>query len=119
MDVSEQTAALDSEFFTDILEKNKAAVREAVRDTMLESVKRQFQWELPDTVRKAVTEFVNDEIVPEIKAELMANKAAFVEAGTEIARGAAAEIAKAFQEQIAKNLTQSWNIRKVVEALVQ
>jgi hypothetical protein len=111
--------ALDATFFTDILESNKDAVRAAVRDTMLDSVKRQFQWELPEAVKKTVTDFVNDEIIPEIKAELESNKEAFITAATDMARGVAGEIAKAMQEQVAKNLTQSWNVRKLAEALFQ
>jgi hypothetical protein len=109
--------ALDGAFFTGVLETNKDAVRAAVRDALLDGVKRQFQWELPDTVKKAVAEFVTEEIVPEIRAELEANKEAFVAAATQMAAGAAAEIAKAMQEQIAKNLTNSWTLRKVTEEL--
>lgn len=111
--------ALDAEFFTDILESNKDAVRAVVRDALMESVKRQFQWEIPEAVKKAVTEFVTTEIIPEITAELMANKAAFVDAATVMVRGAPAEIGKAMQAQLAKNLSQSWTLRKVVEACFQ
>jgi hypothetical protein len=108
---------LDGAFFTDVLENNKDSVRAAVRDALLDSVKRQFQWELPEAVKKTVSEFVADEIIPEIKAELEANKEAFITAATDMARGCAAEIAKAMQEQVAKNLTQSWNVRKLADAI--
>ena len=80
-------------------------------------MKRQFQWELPEAVKKAVTEFVTEEIIPEVKAELEANKDVFVTAATEMVKGAPAEIGKAMQAQLAKNLTDSWKVRKIVEAL--
>ena len=113
------TAALDAAFFTDILESNKAKVREAVRDSLLEGVKREFQWELPQAVRKVVNEFISEEIVPEIRAELETNKEEFVRAATDIVKGATAEIGKALQEHLAKNLAQSWTMRKLTEALFQ
>jgi transcription termination factor NusB len=116
MDVAVQSPALDAEFFNEILESNKDAVRATVRDALLEGVKRQFQWELPDAVKKAVAEFVTDEIIPEIKAELEANKDTFVQAATDMVRGAPAEIGKAMQAHLAKNLTDSWKLRQVVEA---
>lgn len=109
--------ALDADFFTDILETNKDAVRATVRDALLDGVKRQFQWELPEAVKKAVTEFVTEQIIPEVKAELEANKDVFVNAATEMVRGAPAEIGKAMQEQLAKNLTDSWKLRKLIEAM--
>ncbi|MES2752775.1 MAG: hypothetical protein V4661_15510 [Pseudomonadota bacterium] len=110
---------IDAAFFTEVLESNKASVREAVKETILNSVKQQFQWELPETVKKVFSDFITEEVVPEIRAELEANKAAFVDAATEIARTAAAEVGKALQKQIAENLTKSWNLRNVVEALTR
>ncbi len=110
---------LNEEFFTNVLEENKDTVRAAVRDALLEGVKRQFAWELPEAVKKAVQEFVAEEIIPAIKADLEANKDTFVTAATDMVRGAPAEIGKAMQEQLAKNLTQSWTLRKIVEACFQ
>jgi hypothetical protein len=106
---------LDAEFFTEVLESNKDAVRATVRDALLAGVKRQFEWELPEAVKKTVNEFITEEVVPEVRAELSANKDAFVAAATEMAKSASVEIAKAMQTTIAKNLTNSWTLRKVVE----
>lgn len=115
----DERPGLDAAFFTEILESNKSKVRDAVRDSLLEGVKREFQWELPQAVRKVVNDFIAEEIVPEIKAELETNKKAFVEAATEIVKGATGEIGKALQDHLAKNLSQSWTMRKLVEALFQ
>jgi hypothetical protein len=111
--------ALNEEFFTSVLEENKDAVRATVRDALLEGVKRQFAWEVPDAVKKAVAEFITEENIPEIKAELEANKETFVIAATEMVRGVPAEIGKAMQKQLAKNLTNSWTLRKITEACFQ
>lgn len=110
-------SGLSADFFTDILESNKAAVQATVRDALLAGVKRQFEWELPEAVKKAVQEFITDEIVPGIQAELQANKAVFVNAATEMVKGAPAEIGKAMQAHVAKNLADSWKLRKLTEAM--
>lgn len=111
--------AIDEAFFTEVLESNRDAVRESVKQAMLEGIKRQYEWELPNAVKETVSAFVRDEIVPEIKANLEANKDVFVDAATEMVKGAPAEIGKAMQKQLAENLTNSWQLRKIVEACFQ
>lgn len=107
---------MNTEFYTDVLEENKDAVRAAVKNALLEGVKRQFEWELPQAVKDEVHTFIKTEIVPAIQADLIKNKEAIVDAATEMVRGAPAEIGKAMQEQLAKNLTNSWQLRQIVEA---
>ena len=113
------TVALDAAFFTSILDENRDAVRASVKEALLAGVKRQFEWEIPDAVKREVSAFVTEEVIPEIRAELMANKAAFVSAATDIAKAAPIELAKAMQEAVAKNLANSWTLKKVVEELVR
>jgi hypothetical protein len=108
---------ISAEFFTSVLDSNREQVQAAVRDAMLDGIKRQFQWELPEAVKKEVTAFMVEEVIPQIRAELTANKDEFVTAATTLARAAPAELAKAMQEHVAKQLTNSWTLRKVTEAL--
>jgi len=110
-------AGLTADFFTEVLESNREQVRAAVRDAMLDGVKRQFQWELPEAVKREVQAFITEDIIPAIRADLIANKETFVTAATQMASAAPAEIAKAMQEHMAKNLTNSWTLRKVVDAM--
>lgn len=107
---------MDATFYTDVLEENKDAVRAAVTNALLDGVKRQFEWELPQAVKETVNDFIKTEVVPAIQADLEKNKDAIVAAATEIVRGVPAEIGKAMQEHLAKNLTQSWTLRQIVEA---
>jgi hypothetical protein len=111
--------SLNEEFFNEVLESNKDAVRRAVQDALLAGVKRQFEWELPAAVKATVEKFILDEVVPAIHADLAANKEALVTAATEMVRGVPAEIGKAMQEKLAANLTNSWTMRKIVEAAFQ
>lgn len=115
---NENDKPLTADFFTGILDENREAVRAAVRDTLLESVKKQFAWEVPEAIRKEVSDFITSEVIPDVRAELMKNKAAFVDAATELAKAAPIELAKAMQQRIAENLTSSWKLKKVIEELV-
>ena len=113
------TDGIDQDFFTSVLESNKAAVQAAVRDAMMDGIKRQFEWEIPATLKKAVDEFITEEVMPAVRAELTANKDVFVNAATEMVKLAPAEIGKAMQGHLAKNLTNSWQVRKIIEACFQ
>lgn len=115
---TQNNESLTSDFFTGILDENREKVRAAVRDTLLESVKQQFKWEVPEAIRKEVSDFIATEVIPDVRAELMKNKAAFVDAATEIAKAAPIELAKAMQQKVAENLTNSWKLKKVIEELV-
>ena len=111
--------AIDEAFFSEVLESNRDAVRNSVKEALLSGIKRQFEWELPEAVKATVAEFIRDEIIPELKADLEANKDVFVDAATEMVKAAPAEIGKAMQTHLAKNLTNSWTLRKIVEAAFQ
>jgi len=107
---------ISADFFTDILESNKGAVKAAVTDALMSGIKRQFEWELPNALKEEVAKFITDEIVPEIRSQLLANKDELVGAATTMVRGIPAEIAKAMQEKLANNLTQSWQLTKIIDA---
>lgn len=110
---------INEQFYTEILEQNKDAVRQAVADAMLDSIKREFQWELPNALKKVVNEFIEEEIAPSVRAQLLENKDELVQAATALIAGVPAEIGKALQMHLAKTLTDSWKLRKVTEALFQ
>ena len=108
---------MEDKFYTEILEENKEAVREKVRQTILDGIQEKFKWELPNAVNEAVNEFVKDEVVPEIKAQLLEDKDEIVNAATTIAKGIPVELGKALQERLAKNLAESWTIKKIAKEL--
>src|SRR5690554_2244652 len=105
---------MDAEFFNNVLEQNKDAVREQVKQSLLDSIKRQNAWELPDQVKKEVAAFMEKEVLPEIRNALLENKDEIVSAATECVRSVPAEIGKAMQKQVAENLTSSWKLRGVI-----
>lgn len=85
---------------------------------MIESVTQKLRWEVPESINKAVKEFVEEEVVPEIRAALLEDKDEIVNAATAFVRGIPGEIGKALQANVAGNLTKSWNLKKIVEAVI-
>ena len=109
-------AEISTDFFTDILENNRENVKSAVTEALMSGIKRQFEWELPNSVKEEVTKFITDEVAPEIRAQLLANKDELVDAAITMVRGIPAVIAVSMQEQLAKNLTNSWTLTQIVQA---
>lgn len=108
---------MDADFYKEVLEENKEAVKQKVKEAMLDAVTRKFSWEVPEQINSIVSEFITEEIAPALRDELMENKNAIVESATTIVSGIPAELGKALQEHLAKNFTDSWKLRKVTEAM--
>ena len=108
---------MNDEFYKEILEENKEAVKNKIREAMFDGIKRQFEWELPNAVKEEVQKFIKEEITPSIREDLLQNKDAMVEAATNMIAGIPAEIGKKLQEDLAVNLKNSYKLRKITEAL--
>ena len=108
---------MNTDFYTEILEENKEAVKQRVKDAILESVTCRFEWEVPEALNKLVADFMKKEIIPELRKELYESKDEFVDLATEIIRGVPAELGKAMQAKLAETLTDSWKLKKVTSAL--
>ncbi len=109
---------MNDEFFKEVLEQNKDAVKQKVVEAMMQGIQQKLSWELPETIKKEVDAFITAEVLPAVKAELMKNKDVFVNSATTFVNGIPAEVGKAMQQQVAKNLTTSWNLRKLAELLL-
>lgn len=115
---TETESPLNAEFMLSVLEDHRPAVKAAVKEALMSGIKRKFEWELPEAVQKAVEDFIQTEIIPEIRAQLTADKDVFVSAATEMVKSVPVEIGKALQVQIAKNLTSSYKLESLIKALL-
>lgn len=114
---SKQESKMNDEFFKSVLEENKQAVKDKIRESILESVSSQFRYNIPESIRGVMDEFIKSEILPELKLVLAENRDAILEATKGAVSGIAVETAKALQEKAALNLTHSWNVRAIAEAI--
>lgn len=108
---------IDENFLLTALNENRENIKAHVKQTILDGITRQFQWELPEVIKKEVTAFMAEEIAPEIRKQLVADKDMIVDAATVAIQGIAIEIGKQLQEKAAKSLANSWDLKKITEAL--
>jgi hypothetical protein len=101
------------------LKDNKDQIKAAVTKQLIERITSQYRYDIPETIQKEVDTFIAEQVVPEVRAQLFANKEAIVNGATSIALGVAGEVAKAVQAKIAENLTSSYNVNKMMEALTR
>ena len=87
------------------LETNKEEIAQSVKAKTIEALTRNLEWSLPDTVRKTVAEFVEAEIVPELKAHLKSNKGPMVEATIKAASQIGDKVAEKMVETAIESMT--------------
>lgn len=100
------------------LNENRERVKNAVADSLIDKIAQQYRYDMPQIIQTEMDTFIKENVVPAISARLTENKDAIVDGATQVALSIASEMAKTIQEQISKNLTQSWNVKKVIDALV-
>ena len=115
---TETESPLSAEFMLSVLDDHRDTVKAAVKEALMSGIKRKFEWELPNAVSSAVDEFIKAEVVPEIRAQLTADKDVFVNAAIEMVKSVPVEIGKALQLQIAKNLTSSYKLEALIKAVL-
>lgn len=108
---------MNEDFYKEILEENKEAVKQKVTEAMFASIENKFKWELPEAVSKEVNSFIKEEIAPAVRESLLEDKDAIIKTATEAVSLIPAEVAKALQEHLAKTLTDSYKLRGVTKAL--
>jgi len=83
----------------------------------IESLQRDLGWRAASAATEAIDVFIKTEVLPALSANLISRKAEIIAA---LVAGVDASIATAslkLQEQAAKNLSQSWNVSKLAEAM--
>lgn len=105
-------------------EQIDSVVTSAMPD-VLAALRKEFQEQalytarstLNDEVRKAVQDWVVTEIIPEIRTALAESKAGIVATVPQLAETLVTVLGTALGEQLKKNLEQSYNRTKIMEAL--
>ena len=90
-----------------------AGLRKEISETALYHARNSVQ----AAVTKAVGEWVEAELVPEIRATLAAEKDGLIAITPEIAAGITAELNKALLATIKEKLEKSWERKAIFEAL--
>lgn len=99
------------------IESAMPAVMARIKAETLSRIEREGVEIMVATARKAAEQWAIDNLVPEIKAQLDAGKASMVAKASDISASISDEIGKALVKTVTEKLSQSWNVRKVTEAL--
>lgn len=99
------------------IESAMPAVMARIKAETLSRIEREGVEIMVATARKAAEQWAIDNLVPEIKAQLDAGKAGMVAKASDISASISDEIGKALVKTVTEKLSQSWNVRKVTEAL--
>lgn len=114
------TIEINSKQLEEIIEQ----AREGIVQATIEEVKRDINWTVKDAVGKEVTaivrEYVKTEIVPEISAVLVGQKAEILAGVVAGARIVGARLGEVIAEQALENLGErSYRRKEIVEKLFQ
>ena len=99
------------------IESAMPAVMARIKQETLTRIEREGVEIMVATARKAAEQWAIDNLVPEIKAQLDAGKAGMVAKASEISGNITDEIGKALVKSVTEKLSQSWNVRKLTEAI--
>ena len=94
---------------------------EQIRQAVIDEAASEATWKVKTAVGNAVNElvtnFVKEEIAPEILTSLRENKSLLIQAAITSAEDMAVMLAKALTETLAENLGGSYNRKKILEAM--
>jgi galactokinase/mevalonate kinase-like predicted kinase len=94
------------------------AIMERVRREAEQQIERECLATIMRAANAEAQSWATEVLAPEIRAQLDAGKQGMLERADEMAKRMTDALADALVAQITKNLSQSWNVRKVVEALI-
>jgi hypothetical protein len=100
-----------------LLLRQKETIVQGLVDGAVEGIKRDLGWRAGNIAAATVDEFVKTEVIPELNRRLQEQKAEVVEALLIGVHEAIKTAGEKLAEAAAKNLSQSWNVSKLAEAL--
>ena len=100
----------------EFLAENAERIKENVREKMIEDITESYRWDVPDVVQKTVSEFMKEQIVPEIKAHLKSEKSAIIQAAIAGTSGITDHLAKVMIEKAVANM-EGYQFREIIKGL--
>ena len=99
------------------LEDSKAEIAASVKDRAIDAMTRSLEYQLPQSVTKAVADFFEAEIVPEIQKHLADQKGPIVAASIKAASQIGDRVAEALVEKAVESMS-GYRSGEVIKALM-
>ncbi len=109
---------INQQMMDELLEAAKPSIIEGLKKELSQSI----SWEAKQTMQKQVVEhvsaWVQENVLPEITAQLVESREGIISVGPEMARLLVEQLAQGFADTIAKKMESSWERKKIFEALI-
>ena len=100
-----------------VLENSAAEIQRAAATELQQQVISAIKWNMSDQINKYAQTFFEENILPDIKAALHEDKELIISSAMEGIKGIGEEVGNALKTQAAEKIKNSWNVRKISEAL--
>lgn len=108
---------MNKEDIDKLLDEIKPDIKESIKKELLKDI----TWDVKQTaisqISECIKEFVKDEIIPEVKKDLIENKDSLVSIGKKAGPMVTEEISKAMCLQLAEKLKDSWGRKDLLSGL--
>lgn len=95
---------MDEKALKEFMAENQDAMKKAAADAILEKIKQDISWRMPDVVQTAVNEFMEDEIVPAVVKVLKSEKIGIIASAAKAASEIGDHLSKTMIENAVKNV---------------
>lgn len=102
----------------ELLEAAKPAVIESLKKELTQGITYEARNEMSKMVQKHVTDWVKENIIPEITKTLIESKEGMISLGVKLAPVIVDEMVKSATETIKKNLESSWSRKEIFGKLL-
>jgi len=96
---------MTEEDLKEFLDANKAEIQAQVKQRLIEGLLANHSWTMRDQISTVVSEFMKEEIIPEVKKHLISEKSAILEAAIASTAEIGDMLTKAMVANAAKNIT--------------
>lgn len=108
---------MKKEMLERIVKEAEADVKAEVKKRVLEGVQQDIVYQVRELISKEVKEFVDSEVLPDLKVYLTQNKGPILEAMRQGADGITAGLKEALMLTINEKMKEPWGRQRVIEAL--
>lgn len=109
---------LTEETVQKILSEQAPSILAGLKEEISDAAMRQSRYIIEEEIGSHVREWIKAEILPEITEQLIENKEGLISIGTKAAPLMVEELANSLCAALKENLEQSWNRKKLFEALI-
>lgn len=108
---------MNAEMLEKIVKESEADIKAEVKRRVIEGVQQDIVYAVREMISKQVKEFVDAEVLPELKTYLTSHKGPIVAAAKEGANAITESLKTAMISTINEKMKTEWHRKQVVEAL--